>query len=1101
MNSTSLISTLNLGSKQDAITSAKPLSLQFIRSPVSQFANLQAFLVDLKNQLNNLQQTQVSIFGEVNNLYSTRASTAALAQLQQSVTLVNTIKANTTNPSFEGNITGISKDAVGLSEVNNTSDLDLPISLATQTALDLKASISMLNTAIQNAITTAEEYTDTLNLSTTSTIQALQSTINSQLDTLYWEITNEYNALANTETTARSTQDTNLQSQIITKLATETFQTFSTSVTSSLDSKVPLTQFSTAIDGLEVTLLNKAGLSEFENFQLDTFNSLASKVSSSQFTSSLAELETSLDSKVSTTSFNSSITNLQTDINNRALNTDLTTVSNNLTSLGQTVTTNQSNIILLQAAGVIHDQQITSIVTNGNSVRNRVTALENDSTTLTSTTLPALSTAISSLEVSVTTLNTELLTKHPTIDSSHKLSSSLVDYTSTPLTHVDISSSLQTTLTTLQSDISTLIGINEGDTTYFQQLSADLLGKEDLFSSTHLLNPSYIGTGEVNTTKFNYLKNVSSDLQTQLNDVVTALGNQNNSVIDTLSFADETEQSTAFNTYFINLINAANTKTTYMFTSPNVTTFEEQVVITDLSCPLLDTVVGDVANLQTSKQDVLTSIDPSLISSTGGSLSTQKVAYLSSVSSDIQTLFTNINDALSSHNTAITEQTNVNSALSSTISSLQSSKQDVLTEQSIPQNYVSGLGTTLANKQDSIGNNDLAISYTSGLQSALNTLQTNIDTKWTTPMNATALGYVDIGSSLNGLLSEKQGTISNISYFDPTSSIQTQLDGKWNTPINASSLEYVDIGASLNGILSQKQSKISNIGYFDATSSIQTQLDSKWNTPSNTTALGHVDITSSLTTLLGQKQNTISNIQYFDATSSIQTQLDGKQPTITDNSLTIARTTNLQTSLDEKASKNGATYTGTHDFTGATVTGVGSGTIADGSLTIAKTANLQTSLDGKASKSGATYTGTHDFTAATVTGVSTTITDGALTIAKTANLQTTLDAKFNNIGTVVIQSGSGTVNLTASDMNKFHIIYTASTKTIVMPDGATVSDGAKIFFNFNPYGGASVTVNVYYYGTTTQIANGAFTTQVATLQCGSGVNLYWSAAISKWIRF
>jgi hypothetical protein len=77
--------------------------------------------------------------------------------------------------------------------------------------------------------------------------------------------------------------------------------------------------------------------------------------------------------------------------------------------------------------------------------------------------------------------------------------------------------------------------------------------------------------------------------------------------------------------------------------------------------------------------------------------------------------------------------------------------------------------------------------------------------------------------------------------------------------------------------------------------------------------------------------------------------LDGKQGTITDGSLTISRTSGLQTALDGKQA-----------------------TITDGSLTIAtRTSELQTALDGKQA----------------------TITDGSLTIARTAGLQTALDSK------------------------------------------------------------------------------------------------------------
>lgn len=55
-------------------------------------------------------------------------------------------KAPIANPTFTGTVSGITKGMVGLGSVNNTSDIDKPISSATQTALDAKASTTDLST-------------------------------------------------------------------------------------------------------------------------------------------------------------------------------------------------------------------------------------------------------------------------------------------------------------------------------------------------------------------------------------------------------------------------------------------------------------------------------------------------------------------------------------------------------------------------------------------------------------------------------------------------------------------------------------------------------------------------------------------------------------------------------------------------------------------------------------------------------------------------------------------------------------------------------------------------------------------------------------------
>jgi uncharacterized protein (TIGR02145 family) len=52
------------------------------------------------------------------------------------------LKAPLANPTFTGTVSGIDKAMVGLGDVNNTSDASKPVSSATQTALDLKAPLA-----------------------------------------------------------------------------------------------------------------------------------------------------------------------------------------------------------------------------------------------------------------------------------------------------------------------------------------------------------------------------------------------------------------------------------------------------------------------------------------------------------------------------------------------------------------------------------------------------------------------------------------------------------------------------------------------------------------------------------------------------------------------------------------------------------------------------------------------------------------------------------------------------------------------------------------------------------------------------------------------
>ena len=69
------------------------------------------------------------------------------AMLKPYFTAIN-LKANIESPTFTGTVKGITKAMVGLANVDNTSDIDKPVSTATKTALDLKANAADVTTAL-----------------------------------------------------------------------------------------------------------------------------------------------------------------------------------------------------------------------------------------------------------------------------------------------------------------------------------------------------------------------------------------------------------------------------------------------------------------------------------------------------------------------------------------------------------------------------------------------------------------------------------------------------------------------------------------------------------------------------------------------------------------------------------------------------------------------------------------------------------------------------------------------------------------------------------------------------------------------------------------
>jgi hypothetical protein len=70
------------------------------------------------------------------------ASLQAALDLKLASATAATTYAPLASPTFTGTVSGITKAMVGLSNVNNTSDADKPVSTATQTALDLKLNIT-----------------------------------------------------------------------------------------------------------------------------------------------------------------------------------------------------------------------------------------------------------------------------------------------------------------------------------------------------------------------------------------------------------------------------------------------------------------------------------------------------------------------------------------------------------------------------------------------------------------------------------------------------------------------------------------------------------------------------------------------------------------------------------------------------------------------------------------------------------------------------------------------------------------------------------------------------------------------------------------------
>ena len=91
---------------------------------------------DLAKPISTATQTALDLKASITSV-NLKANTTELA-LKADLSDLN-LKAPIASPTFTGSVSGITSAMVGLSNVNNTSDLDKAISTATQSALDLKA--------------------------------------------------------------------------------------------------------------------------------------------------------------------------------------------------------------------------------------------------------------------------------------------------------------------------------------------------------------------------------------------------------------------------------------------------------------------------------------------------------------------------------------------------------------------------------------------------------------------------------------------------------------------------------------------------------------------------------------------------------------------------------------------------------------------------------------------------------------------------------------------------------------------------------------------------------------------------------------------------
>ncbi|WP_164847790.1 autotransporter outer membrane beta-barrel domain-containing protein, partial [Sandaracinomonas limnophila] len=188
-------------------------STEFVSNSINNLSTATQTALDLKENVSN-KSTDVSTDGTSDSKYTSakavktyvdnKASdlTATINTLSSTVTSLsgtttsnlatkeNTIVAGTTGQYYRGDKSWqtLDKTAVGLANVDNTSDANKPVSTATQTALDLKENASNKSTDVSTDGTSDTKYTSAKAVKTyvdnkasdlTTTINTLSSTVTS----------------------------------------------------------------------------------------------------------------------------------------------------------------------------------------------------------------------------------------------------------------------------------------------------------------------------------------------------------------------------------------------------------------------------------------------------------------------------------------------------------------------------------------------------------------------------------------------------------------------------------------------------------------------------------------------------------------------------------------------------------------------------------------------------------------------------------------------------------------------------------------------------------------------------------------------------------
>jgi hypothetical protein len=227
--------------------------------------------------------------------------------------------------------------------------------------------------------------------------------------------------------------------------------------------------YNTRITNNTNDILTKKDITEYETEKAIIEADILLRKLTSEYNTEKAILDSNVNELVDVNnSQNSSITNLEASV--QTINTNITAINNNIDNIEASIITNQNNITNL------------TTLTNG-------------------------------ITTDITNINTTM-TNYPDFQTF-----ALTSYVDDSINNIigGASPAYDTLL-----EIQNILQTNEGS---IDTLLTQIDTKQPILNSSNRLDALNIGTGVVNNTKFNYLSNLQSDLQTSLNSKLEASNN------------------------------------------------------------------------------------------------------------------------------------------------------------------------------------------------------------------------------------------------------------------------------------------------------------------------------------------------------------------------------------------------------------------------------------------------------------------------------------------------------------------------------------------------------------------------------------------------